>query len=151
MCYGYNHEKYWKRRDIVVNPTNKKWLLLKIYYLWWIKRVDSRFCCSFGTNLNYGSQFDTPPHLPHGPYGIIVGHNWHIGRNCTIYHQVTLAGGGKIGDNCLFGAGAKVLGGVQLGNNVRVGMNAVVIEDLPSDSTCVLHRPRIIVRKPFQQ
>ena len=63
-----------------------------------------------------------------------------------IYHQVTLAGNGFIGDNCMLGAGAKVLGGVKLGNNVKVGLNAVVIEDIPDDSTVVLSKPRIIKR-----
>ena len=111
LVKGYNHKKYWYRRSVVVDPNNHKWIILKIYYLWWLKRVDAKFCCSFGTNLNSGAQFATPPHLPHGPYGIIIGHNWIIGKRCTIYHQVTLAGGGVIGDNCLFGAGAKVLGG----------------------------------------
>lgn len=123
----YNHAKYWKLRIIIVNSINKIFLLLKIYFLWRIKRINPRFCCSFGTNQNSGSSYHTPP-LANGPYGIIVGHNWDICKNYTIYHQVTLAGGGEIGDNCLFGAGSKVLGRVQLGNYVNVGMNAVVIE-----------------------
>ena len=36
--------------------------------------------------------------------------------------------------------------GVKLGNNVKVGLNAVVIEDIPDDSTVVLTKPRIIKR-----
>lgn len=63
-----------------------------------------------------------------------------------MYHQVTLAGGGKIGDNCMFGAGSKVLNNVTIGNNVKVGLNAVVIEDIPDNATVVLNRPRIIIR-----
>ena len=95
---GYNHEKYWHRRSIVVDPKNKTPLLIKLYYLWYIKRKDAKFGCSFGTNLNSGSYFETPPYLPHGPYGIICGHNWCVGSQCIIYHQVTLAGGGvKLG------------------------------------------------------
>lgn len=90
---GYNHEKYWHRRSIVVDPTNKTPLLIKLYYLLYIKRIDAKFGCSFGTNLNGGSHFDTPPYLPHGPYGIICGHDWHVGSQYIIYHQVTLAGG----------------------------------------------------------
>lgn len=111
LIKGYNHRKYWHRRSVVIDPNNTTWRVIKLYYLWWIKRIDARFCCSFGTNLHSGSIFKTPPHLPHGPYGIIVGHNWQIGENCIIYHQVTLADGGIIGNNCMFGAGAKVLGG----------------------------------------
>lgn len=40
----------------------------------------------------------------------------------------------------------KYWGGVKLGNNVKVGLNAVVIEDIPDDSTVVLTKPRIIRR-----
>ena len=92
----YNHEKYWKRRDIVINPKDKTYLLLKLYYLYYIKRTDAYHNCSFGTNLNSGAYFATPPHLPHGPKGIIVGHDVRIGANSIIYQQVTIAqGGGK--------------------------------------------------------
>ena len=146
LIRGYNHEKYWKRRSIVVDPNNKTWIILKLYYLYYIKKIDSKFGCSFGTNLNSGSTFETPPFLPHGPYGIICGHDWHVGKNCIIYHQVTLAGGGKIGDNVQLGAGVKVLDNVVIGNNVKVGLNAVVVENIPDNATVVLHKPRIIQR-----
>lgn len=145
---GYNHEKYWRRRAIVIDPNNKTPLIIKLYYLWYIKRIDAKFGCSFGTNLNSGSYFATPPYLPHGPYGIICGHDLTFGRQCIIYHQVTIAGGGgKIGDNVELGAGAKVLPGHKIGNNVHVGANAVVIEDIPDNATVVLYRPRIIIKE----
>ena len=103
--------------------------------------------CSFGTNLNSGTIFKTPPYLPHGPNGIIVGHNLKIGANCTIYQQVTIAHGGTvIGDNVLLGAGCKILPGVKIGNNVKVGANCVVVEDIPDNATVVLPKPRIILK-----
>ena len=37
--------------------------------------MDAYHNCSFGTDLNAGVYFVTPPHLPHGPNGIIVGHD----------------------------------------------------------------------------
>ena len=61
---GYNHKKYWKRRSIVIDPNNKKNILVKIFYLIYIKRVDARHHCSFGTSLHYGAQFKTPPNFP---------------------------------------------------------------------------------------
>lgn len=91
---GYNHDKYWRRRAVVVDPQNRTPLLLKLYYLYYIKRIDSKKNCSFGTNLNAGSRFKTPPHLPHGPARIIIGHDLCIGSNCTIYQGVTIAHGG---------------------------------------------------------
>ena len=143
----YNHEKYWKRRDIVINPNDKTYLLLKLYYLYYIKRTDAYHNCSFGTNLNSGAYFATPPHLPHGPKGIIVGHDVRIGANSIIYQQVTIAQGGvKILNNVLIGAGAKILPGVSIGNNVKVGANAVVVEDVPDNATVVLPNPRIILK-----
>ena len=143
----YNHEKYWKRRDIVINPNDKTYLLLKLYYLYYIKRTDAYHNCSFGTNLNSGAYFATPPHLPHGPKGIIVGHDVRIGANSIIYQQVTIAQGGvKILNNVLIGAGAKILPGVSIGNNVNVGANAVVVEDVPDNATVVLPKPRIILK-----
>lgn len=143
----YNHEKYWKRRDIVINPNDKTYLLLKLYYLYYIKRTDAYHNCSFGTNLNSGAYYATPPHLPHGPKGIIVGHDVRIGANSIIYQQVTIAQGGvKILNNVLIGAGAKILPGVSIGNNVKVGANAVVVEDVPDNATVVLPKPRIILK-----
>lgn len=144
----YNHEKYWRRRAIVINPNNFTSSLLKIYYLFYIKRTDAWHHCSFGTNLNSGTIFKTPPHLPHGPNGIIVGHDLRIEANCTIYQQVTIAHGGTvIGDNVLLGAGCKILPGVVIGNNVKVGANCVVVEDIPDNATVVLPKPRIIIKK----
>lgn len=144
----YNHEKYWKRRAIVTDPNNKTPTLLKLYYLYYIKKCDAYHNCSFGTNLGAGAFFKTPPILLHGPNGIIIGHDVSIGKNCTIAQQVTISHGGgcTIGDNVLIGAGAKILGHVRIGNNVKIGANCVVVEDLPDNSTCLLSKPRIILR-----
>lgn len=147
MIQHYNHKKYWRRREIVVNPYSKTNILLKLYYLYYIKKTDAYHNCSFGTNLGSGTIFHTPPHLPHGPNGIIVGHDLEIGANVTIFQQVTIAhGGGKIGDDVMIGAGAKILAGVNIGSNVKVGANCVVVEDVPNDSTVVLPKPRIILK-----
>lgn len=57
---GYNHEKYWRRRSIVIDPTNKVNTLIKLYYLYYIKKIDAKNLCSFGTNINAGAFFVTP-------------------------------------------------------------------------------------------
>ena len=145
---GYDHEKYWRRRSIVINPDNKTNILLKLYYLYYIKRTDARHLCSFGTNINAGARFDTPPFLPHGPNGIIVGQDVKVGKGCIIYHQVTIAAGNtEVGDGVELGAGAKVLPNVKIGNNARVGTNCVVVQDVPENATVVLHKPRVIIRE----
>lgn len=143
----YNHKKYWKRRSIVTNPNDKTCLLLKLYYLYYIKRTDAYHNCSFGTNLNSGAYFATPPYLPHGPNGIIVGHDVVVGSNSIIYQQVTISHGRvKISDNVMLGAGAKILPNVSIGNNVKVGANCVVVEDVPNGATVVLPKSRIIIK-----
>lgn len=143
----YNHKKYWKRRAIVIDPKNKTNILIKLYYLYYIKKTDAYHNCSFGTNLNSGTTFETPPILPHGPNGIIIGHDLKIGKNVKIYHQVTMAhGGGTVGDNVIFGAGSKLLEGFNVGNNVKIGANAVVVEHVGDDAVVVLQKPRVIYK-----
>ena len=145
---GYNHKKYWLRREVVVNPLAKVNPLVKMYYLFYIKRVDYKHCCSFGTSYNSGSQFDSPPHLPHGPNGIIVGHDAKIGANVTLFHQITIPHGGVvIGDNTILYPGVKMIRGVKIGSNCRIGANVVVCEDIPDGATVVPQRARIILKK----
>jgi serine acetyltransferase len=117
------------------------------YYLFYIKRIDAKNGCSFGTNINSGLNFLSPPYLPHGPNGIVVGQDAKVGNGCIIYHQVTIAGGNVvIGDRVELGAGAKVLPNVTIGNYARVGANCVVVEDIPDNATVVLQKPRIILK-----
>lgn len=139
---GYNHEQYWKMREEVTNPNSKKNKLLKLYYLYKIKKADSKANASMGTDLGAGAIFDTPPNLPHHLNGIIISHYAHIGKNCTIFQQVTIAEGenhksATIGDNVMIGAGAKIIGNVKIGDNVKIGANAVVTKDIPSNCTAV--------------
>lgn len=144
---GYNHEKYWRRRSVVVNPIAKVNPLVKMYYLLYIKKVDYKHNCSFGTSYNAGSQFAAPPQLPHGPNGIIVGHDAKIGANVTLFHQVTIPHGGvEIGDNTTLFPGVKVIQGVKIGCNCRIGANVVVCEDIPDGATVVPQKARIILR-----
>ncbi|MBQ8860383.1 MAG: serine acetyltransferase [Ruminococcus sp.] len=143
----YNPKKYWKLRQRVVCQ-GKYPRILKYIYLFYIKRCDAFNNASLGTHIGYGATFDAPPNFPHGLYGIIVSHNAHIGKNATIFHQVTIGegvgGAPTIGDNCYIGPGAKITGKIHIGNNVKIGPNCVVFEDIPDNSTVVLSKPRII-------
>lgn len=147
----YNHKKYWKYRELVVN-SNKKAKLLNVYRLWYIKRSDAYNNASMGTHLNYGASFATPPQLPHGLNGIIVSHNCIIGENCRIFHQVTIGegrgGAPTIGDNVLLGAGSKIIGGIHLGNNVKVAAGCVVMQDIPDNAIVIPGENKIIIKNP---
>ena len=147
----YNHEKYWKIREKVINPSDKTCKIIKLFWLYKIKKSDTFNNASMGTHLNYGAKFATPPNLLHGLYGIIISHNAVIGANCTIFHQVTIGegkgGAPRIGNNCSIGAGAKIIGGIKIGNNVKIGANCIVVEDIPDNATVVMNKPRIIIKK----
>lgn len=149
----YNHNKYWKYRNICTNNNNPTsplrifYKLRQIICLIYIKRCDAFNCASMGTDLGKGAYFKKPPILLHGLNGIIVGHDAIIGENVTILQQVTIENGGAvIGDNVLIGKGAYIKAGVKVGNNVKIGANCVVIEDIPDNATVVLTKPRIIIR-----
>ncbi|MNN76548.1 Serine acetyltransferase [compost metagenome] len=71
-----------------------------------------------------------------------------------LYHGVTLGGTGKergkrhptIGNNVVISAGAKVLGSFTVGDNSRIGSNAVVLSEIPPNSTVVGIPGRIVKR-----
>jgi serine O-acetyltransferase len=65
-----------------------------------------------------------------------------IGENCWINQQVTIGYSNAtdcpvIKNNVTIYAGAKVIGKVVVGNNAKIGANAVVIRDVPDNSTAV--------------
>lgn len=119
--------------------------------LLYIKRCDAFNNASLGTHLGFGAEFKSIPALPHGLYSIIISHNAKIGKNATIFHNVTIGegkgGAPTIGDSVYIGAGAMVIGSVQIGNNVRIGAGCIVIHDVPDDATVVMQAPRIILRQ----
>lgn len=145
----FNPDKYFKMREYVCSEGGRK--LLKFYYLYQIKRCDAFNNASLGTHIGYGAKFGSMPVLPHGLNGIIISHGAVIGKNCIIGHQVTIGNvNGQapvIGDNVFIGAGSKIIGNIVVGNNVKIGVNCIVCEDIPDNSTVVMHKPRIIVRK----
>ena len=148
----YDHEKYWKYRDYVVKDGGNK--LIKIWRLIYIKRCDAYNKASTGADLGRGAIFETPPRLPHGLNGIIVAFNSHIGKNCTIFHQVTIGNDNKdannvptIGDNVVIYPGAKIVGKVTIGDNSVIGANAVVNYDVPENTLVVVQKSRMIERK----
>ena len=82
--------------------------------------------------------------IDHG-MGIVIGETAEIGDDCLLYQGVTLGGTGKdkgkrhptLGNNVLVGSGAKVLGPFTVGDNARIAAGAVVLEEVPPNSTAV--------------
>jgi len=97
-----------------------------------------------GIEIHPGAAIGNSFFIDHG-MGVVIGETAIIGDNVTIYQGVTLGGTGKergkrhptIGSNVVIGAGAKVLGNITVGGNSYIGANAVVIKDVPANSTVV--------------
>ena len=113
-----------------------------------------RMCLRYNSYIPYSLKIGDNTTFPHGLCGIFISSGASIGDNCVIFHQVTIGsvsskgskhnGSPRIGNNVLIGAGAKVIGNITIGDNVRIGANAVVSFDVPSNSTVVLEKPRVI-------
>jgi serine O-acetyltransferase len=90
--------------------------------------------------------------IDHG-MGVVIGETAEVGDDVTIYQGVTLGGTGfargkrhpTVEDNVTIGSGAKLLGPITIGHGAKVGANAVVIHDVPPNST-VVGNPGQVVR-----
>lgn len=106
-----------------------------------------------GIEIHPGAQIGRGLFIDHG-MGVVIGETTIIGDDCTIYQGVTLGGTGKeqgkrhptLGNNVMVGAGARVLGPFRVGDNSRIASGAVVLEEVPPNSTAV-GVPARIVRK----
>ncbi len=97
-----------------------------------------------GIEIHPGATIGHGFFIDHG-MGVVIGETTEIGDNCTLYQGVTLGGTGKdigkrhptLGNNVRVGAGAKVLGPVKIGDNSKIAAGAVVLREIPEDSTAV--------------
>lgn len=97
-----------------------------------------------GIEIHPGASIGNSLFIDHG-MGVVIGETSIIGDNVTLYQGVTLGGTGKqktkrhptIGNNVVVGTGAKILGNITVGDNSYIGANAVVIRDVPANSTIV--------------
>ena len=110
-----------------------------------LPRVISQFARFItGIEIHPGATIGKGFFMDHGT-GVVVGETTVIGDNVTLFQGVTLGGTGKqtgkrhpnIGNNVVVGTGAKVLGNITIGENSYIGANAVVIKDVPANSTVV--------------
>jgi serine O-acetyltransferase len=98
--------------------------------------------------------------------GVVIGGTAEVGKNCIMFHGVTLGGTGKhkgkrhptLGNNVLIGAHATLLGPIKVGNNVKIGAETVIINcDVPDNATVVGAPGRIVrlngqkVNKPLKE
>ncbi len=97
-----------------------------------------------GIEIHPGARIGRRFFIDHG-MGVVIGETTVIGDDVLLYQGVTLGGTGiekgkrhpTIGSNVVVGAGAKILGNISIGDNSYIGANAVVIKDIPANSTVV--------------
>ena len=97
-----------------------------------------------GIEIHPGATIGRRLVIDHG-MGVVIGETAEIGDDVLLYQCVTLGGTGKdhgkrhptIGNNVLIGSGAKVLGPFKVGDNSRIASNAVVLSEVPANSTAV--------------
>ena len=106
-----------------------------------------------GIEIHPGAVIGDGLFIDHGN-GVVIGETTVIGNNVTIYQGVTLGGTGKdvgkrhptIGNNVMISSGAKVLGPFKVGDNSRIAAGAVVLHEVPADSTVVGVPARVVKR-----
>lgn len=104
-----------------------------------------------GIEIHPGAKIGKGLFIDHGS-AVVIGETAEIGDNCTIYQGVTLGGTGKhtgkrhptLGDNVMVGSGAKVLGPFKVGDNAKIAANAVVLDEVPANSTAVGIPARVV-------
>ncbi len=146
--------------EVFLYPSFKAILRYRIAHRWykrghyfWARWLAQRTVRKTGIEIHPGAQIGKGLFIDHGA-GVVIGETAIIGDNVTLYQGVTLGGTGKqqgkrhptLGDNVMVSAGAKVLGSITIEENSKVGAGAVVLADVPANSTVVGVPGRVVKR-----
>jgi len=104
-----------------------------------------------GIEIHPGATFGKRVFIDHG-MGVVVGETTEVGDDVLIYQGVILGGTTTqktkrrptIERGVIIGAGAKVMGNITIGEYSKIGTGAVVLKDVPPESTCVGVPGRIV-------
>lgn len=129
------------------------------------RMISQRAARKTGIEIHPGATIGKRFVIDHGT-GIVIGETAEIGDDVLLYQGVTLGGTGKdvgkrhptVGNRVMISAGAKVLGPITIGDGARVAAGAVVLKDVPPDSTVVgvpakvvKQKGKKVERKPLDQ
>ncbi|MGI5958296.1 MAG: serine O-acetyltransferase EpsC [Massiliimalia sp.] len=142
LLYSGFHAVFWYRLS--------HWFFL--HNCFFLARLVSQLTKFFtGIEIHPGATIGKGLVIDHGS-GVVIGETAVVGDDCTLYQGVTLGGTGKdtgkrhptLGNNVLVGSGAKVLGPFTVGDNSKIASNAVVLKEIPPDSTAVGVPARVV-------
>lgn len=144
LCYPGIHALIWHRFN--------HWLYQ--HRLFVVARYFSQVSRFFtGIEIHPGAKIGRRFFIDHGS-GVVIGETAEIGDDVTIYQGVTLGGTGKekgkrhptIGNGVMISAGAKVLGSITVGDNAKIGAGAVVLREVPPNTTVVGVPGRVVIQ-----
>lgn len=105
------------------------------------------FACHIGSHAEIGEGCL----FQHNGVGCVISEKAVIGNNCMLYQHVTvgaLEGGAPIiEDDVLIGANAVLLGNITVHKGAKIGAGAVVLCDVPEDSTAIGVPAKVLVPK----
>lgn len=144
LSYPGVHAIFWHR------VAHQLWQLNLRTLARWLSYLNRFFT---GIEIHPGATAGKGFFIDHG-MGVVIGETAEIGDNVLIYHGVTLGGVSlekkkrhpTIGNNVVIATGAKVLGAITIGDNAKIGANAVVLKDVPPDSTVVGVPGRVVIQ-----
>ena len=137
--------------EVFMYPSFKIMIYYKIAHYLYLKKhyflarlISEKGKRKTGIEIHPGATIGNNLFIDHGS-SVVIGETTIIGNNVTMYHGVTLGGTGKekgkrhptIEDNVFIGSGAKILGNITIGKNSKIGANAVILKDVPNNSTVV--------------
>src|SRR5690606_35987481 len=101
-----------------------------------------------GVHIPHDADIGPGLRLPH-PRNVLIAPGAVLGRDCSVYHDVTLGRGARqgvprLGDRVILFPGARVLGGISVGDDARVGANAVIQQGVPPGASVAPPRARVV-------
>ncbi|MBQ2612611.1 MAG: serine O-acetyltransferase [Methanobrevibacter sp.] len=107
-----------------------------------------------GIEIHPGAQIGRRVFIDHG-MGIVIGETTIVGDDVLLYQGVILGGTTTqktkrhptVEKGVVIGSGAKVMGNITIGEYSKIGTGAVVLNDVPPESTCVGVPGRIVKSK----
>jgi serine O-acetyltransferase len=82
-------------------------------------------------------------YLPH-PFNIMMGENAVIGKDCSIYHGVTIGDHAVVENNVVLFIGSCILGGITIGDRTEVAPYCVVNRNVKDNMIVAAPLPRIL-------